>query len=102
LVFDAAPMSINFSEVSALQTKVAEGQENPLSIIFFAKPYEVQKYLSETNHMWDGFWFLANGKLWNGLPADGPLKACVETKVIAVSPATSSGDDDEAQLTRSI
>ena len=30
--FDAAPMSINFSEVySALQTKVAEGQENPLS-----------------------------------------------------------------------
>ena len=69
--FDAAPMSINFSEVnSALQTKVAEGQENPLSIIFFAKLFEVQKYLSETNHMWDGFWFLANGKAWNGLPAD--------------------------------
>jgi TRAP-type transport system periplasmic protein len=69
--FDAAPMSINFSEVySALQTKVAEGQENPLSIIYFAKLFEVQKYLSETNHMWDGFWFLANGKMWNGLPAD--------------------------------
>jgi tripartite ATP-independent transporter DctP family solute receptor len=69
--FDAAPMSINFSEVySALQTKVAEGQENPLSIIFFAKLFEVQKYLAETNHMWDGFWFLANGKMWNGLPAD--------------------------------
>ncbi len=69
--FDAAPMSINFSEVySALQTKVAEGQENPLSIIFFAKLYEVQKYLAETNHMWDGFWFLANGKMWSGLPAD--------------------------------
>ena len=69
--FDAAPMSINFSEVySALQTKVAEGQENPLSIIYFAKLFEVQKYLSETNHMWDGFWFLANSKAWNGLPAD--------------------------------
>jgi tripartite ATP-independent transporter DctP family solute receptor len=69
--FDAAPMTINFSEVySALQTKVAEGQENPLSIIFFAKLFEVQKYLAETNHMWDGFWFLANGKMWNGLPAD--------------------------------
>ena len=37
--------SINFSEVySALQTKVAEGQENPLSIIYFAKLFEVQKY----------------------------------------------------------
>src|SRR4051794_11639658 len=69
--FDAAPMSINFSEVySALQTKVAEGQENPLSIIYFAKLYEVQKYLAETNHMWDGFWFLANAKAWNALPAD--------------------------------
>jgi len=69
--FDAAPMSINFSEVySALQTKVAEGQENPLSIIYFAKLFEVQKYLAETNHMWDGFWFLANGKMWNALPAD--------------------------------
>ena len=69
--FDAAPMSINFSETySALQTKVAEGQENPLSIIFFAKLFEVQKYLSETNHMWDGFWFLANAKAWNALPAD--------------------------------
>src|SRR5882672_11180386 len=69
--FGAAPTSINFSETySALQTKVAEGQENPLSIIFFAKLFEVQKYLSETNHMWDGFWFLANSKMWNGLPAD--------------------------------
>ena len=69
--FDAAPTSINFSEVySALQTKVVEGQENPLAVIFFAKLYEVQKYLSVTNHMWDGFWFLANGKAWNGLPTD--------------------------------
>ena len=69
--FDAAPTSINFSEVySALQTKVVEGQENPLAIIQAAKLYEVQKYLSQTNHMWDGFWFLANGRAWSGLPAD--------------------------------
>jgi tripartite ATP-independent transporter DctP family solute receptor len=69
--FDAAPMSINFSEVySALQTKVAEGQENPLVLIETAKLYEVQKYLSKTNHMWDGFWFLANGKVWSGIPKD--------------------------------
>ena len=69
--FDAAPMSINFSEVySALQTKIAEGQENPLVLIDTAKLYEVQKYLSKTNHMWDGFWLLANGKSWNALPKD--------------------------------
>ena len=39
-------------------------------IIYAAKLYEVQKYLSQTNHMWDGFWFLANGKAWASLPAD--------------------------------
>ncbi len=69
--FDAAPTSLNFSEVySALQTKVVEGQENPLAIISTAKLYEVQKYCSLTNHMWDGFWFLANKKAWERLPAD--------------------------------
>lgn len=69
--FDAAPASINFSEVySALQTKVVEGQENPLAIISTAKLYEVQKYCSLTNHMWDGFWFLANRRAWQAVPAD--------------------------------
>jgi tripartite ATP-independent transporter DctP family solute receptor len=69
--FGAAPASINFNEVySALQTKVVEGQENPLSIIELAKLYEVQKFCSLTNHMWDGFWFLGNAKAWNALPKD--------------------------------
>ena len=69
--FDAAPASINFAEVySALQTKVVEGQENPLAIISTAKLYEVQKYCSLTNHMWDGFWFLANRRAWSALPED--------------------------------
>ena len=69
--FESAPLTINFSEVySALQTKVAEGQENPLTLINIAKLYEVQKYLARTNHMWDGFWQLANGKVWKSLPAD--------------------------------
>jgi len=69
--FDAAPASINFSEVySALQTKVVEGQENPLALISTAKLYEVQKYCSLTNHMWDGFWFLANRSAWEALPQD--------------------------------
>lgn len=69
--FGAAPTGINFSEVySALQTKVVEGQENPLAIIEIAKLYEVQKYVSMTGHMWDGQWILANGRRWNSTPAD--------------------------------
>lgn len=68
---DAAPMTINFNEVYlALQTKVADGQENPLALIDSAKLYEVQKYLAKTNHMWDGYWLLASGRVWNRLPQD--------------------------------
>ena len=68
---DAAPASINFAEVySALQTKIVDGQENPLAIIATAKLFEVQKFCSLTNHMWDGFWFLANRHAWEKLPAD--------------------------------
>jgi len=69
--FGASPASINFNEVySALQTKIVDGQENPLAIIATAKLYEVQKYCSLTNHMWDGFWFLANRRAWQALPND--------------------------------
>ena len=68
---EASPACINFSEVySALQTKVVEGQENPLAVIDLAKLYEVQKYCSMTGHMWDGQWVLANGKRWASLTPD--------------------------------
>ncbi|QRM27269.1 TRAP transporter substrate-binding protein [Microvirga sp. VF16] len=69
--FESAPTSINFNEVyTALQTKVVDGQENPLAIVSTAKLNEVQKYCSLTNHMWDGFWFLANRRAWERLPED--------------------------------
>jgi TRAP-type C4-dicarboxylate transport system substrate-binding protein len=69
--FGAAPASINFAEVySALQTKIVEGQENPLAVIETAKLFEVQKYLSLTNHMWDGYWQVVNQKAWDRLPDD--------------------------------
>ena len=69
--FESSPQTINFAEVySALQTKVADAQENPLAIIATAKLNEVQKYCSITNHMWDGFWFLGNKKSFDRLPQD--------------------------------
>jgi tripartite ATP-independent transporter DctP family solute receptor len=67
----AAPTAINFSEVySALQTKVVDAQETPLVSIQAAKIYEVQKYCSLTNHVWDGYWFTANTRAWERLPKD--------------------------------
>src|SRR5262249_13357615 len=68
---DSSPVSLQFSEVyTSLQTKVVDAQENPLPIIQVAKLYEVQKHCAVSNHIWDGFWFIANGRAFNGLPHD--------------------------------
>ncbi|MDQ6638977.1 MAG: TRAP transporter substrate-binding protein [Pseudomonadota bacterium] len=76
----AAPASLQFSEVySALQTKIVDAQENPLPIIQVAKLYEVQKYVSLTNHIWDGFWFIASGRTWDRIPAE--LKTVISAAI---------------------
>ncbi len=67
----ASPTPINLAEAyTALQTKVVDGQENPYAVIETTKFYEVQKYLSVTNHMWDGYWLLGNKDAFNALPPD--------------------------------
>ena len=69
--FEASPATINFAEVySSLQTKVVDGQENPLAIIATAKLNEVQKFCALTNHMWDGYWVMGNKKSFERFPAD--------------------------------
>jgi TRAP-type transport system periplasmic protein len=67
----AAPGPLNFAELyTALETKVFDGQENPYAIIEIARLFEVQKYLSVTNHMWSAYHFLGNQDAWEALPAD--------------------------------
>jgi len=67
----ATPTGMQFSEVyTALQTHVVDGQENPLPIIEASKLYEVQNFTSITNHIWDGFLFVASGAAWYRLPPD--------------------------------
>jgi tripartite ATP-independent transporter DctP family solute receptor len=67
----AAPTPLNFSELyTALQTRVVDGQENPLANIEFARFYEVQKNLSLSSHMWGGYWLLAQNEWWDKIPAD--------------------------------
>ena len=67
----ASPTAIGFNELYiALQTRVVDGQETPYSVIETSKFYEVQKYLSVTNHMWTGWWLIANNDAWTALPDD--------------------------------
>ncbi|MFG1400224.1 MULTISPECIES: TRAP transporter substrate-binding protein, partial [Roseixanthobacter] len=88
------PTSINFSELyTALQTHLVDGQENGLVAIEAGKLYEVQKYVSETNHIWDPFWLVANRRAFSRLPSD--LQAIVRREF---DQASMEQRDDVAKL----
>ena len=81
----ASPTPINFSEVyTALQNHTVDGEENPFAIISTARLYEVQKYLSVTNHMWSAYWLLVNPDAWKALPPD--IQAVVERNAAKYAP----------------
>jgi tripartite ATP-independent transporter DctP family solute receptor len=89
----AAPSPINFNEVySALQTKLVEGEENALPIIYTTRLYEVQKYISMTGHVWDGYYVLANRRAWQRLPQD--------IRTIVLKELAHSSEDQRADNTK--
>ena len=94
----ASPVSMQFGEVyTSLQTKVVDGQENPLSVIDAGKFYEVQKYCAMTNHVWDGYWICANRRFLE--PPAERLKAIVAK---AFNEVALLERDDLAKLDRSL
>ena len=70
--FAANPLPMPFAELyGALESKAVDGQENPFSVILSNKFYEVQKYLSATNHVYATNIILVSKKFWDKLsPAE--------------------------------
>ena len=67
----ANAVPLPFSELfSALETGTVDGQENPYNTILSSKFYEVQKYLSVTNHVYSPWIVLASKKWWDTLSKD--------------------------------
>ncbi|MFZ0134045.1 MAG: TRAP transporter substrate-binding protein [Desulfobacterales bacterium] len=67
----AIPQVMAFSEVyQALQTGVVDGTENPPSNLYTQKMFEVQKYVTVSDHGYLGYAVIVNKKFWEGLPAD--------------------------------
>jgi len=62
-------MNINMLH-DALKAGRVEAQEDPLDVAELFKLYEVQKYMSMTNHSWSGYNLIANLKMWQALPAE--------------------------------
>lgn len=67
----ANAVPLPFSELfSALETKTVDGQENPYNTILSSKFFEVQKYLSVTNHVYSPWIVLVSKKWWDQLSKD--------------------------------
>ena len=67
----AIPQIMAFGELyQALQTGVVDGEDNVPSNILTQKFYEVQKYLTVSNHGRLTYALVTNKKFWDGLPAD--------------------------------
>lgn len=64
----ANAVPLPFSELfTALETKAVDGQENPFNTVVSSKFYEVQKYLTVTNHVYSPWIVTVSKKWWDGL-----------------------------------
>ncbi|CAM3694111.1 TRAP transporter substrate-binding protein [Castellaniella denitrificans] len=98
----ANAVPLPFSELfTALETKTVDGQENPYNTILSSKFYEVQKYLSITNHVYSPWIVTASKKWWDGLSADERdvlLKAAAVSRDFERKDTRAEADKALAQL----
>ncbi len=67
----AMPLKKPFSEVfTLLQTKAIDGQENTWSNIYSKKFFEVQPFITESNHGVLDYLVITSTEFWMGLPDD--------------------------------
>jgi len=79
---NAVPMP--FTELyTALESKALDGQEGPYATIYTSKLYEVQKYLSPTQHIYGVVVVIVSKKFWDRLSATEKKimqDSCVEAR----------------------
>jgi tripartite ATP-independent transporter DctP family solute receptor len=64
------PVPMAFPELySALESKAMDAQENPFAIMLSSKFYEVQKYVSVTNHVYTASPVVVSKRFWDKLSA---------------------------------
>ena len=67
----ANPTPLPFPELyAALEQKAVDGQENPVATIQGAKLFEVQKFMTLTNHQYNPQSVLVSKKFWDSLSAE--------------------------------
>lgn len=90
----ANPTPMAFNEVfTALEQKVIDGQENPVTLIYDAGFYEVQKYLTISHHFYTAYVLMISKKTWDKL---SPLDRKIITKAATIA------RDYERQVSREL
>ncbi|WP_120993304.1 TRAP transporter substrate-binding protein [Stutzerimonas urumqiensis] len=80
----AVPRKMAFAEIyQGLQTGVVNAQDNPWSNIYTQKFFEVQPYMTESNHAIGNYVLITNTQFWNSLPGD--VRAELETIIDEVT-----------------
>ncbi len=84
--YGAAATPVAWAEVyTALQTGVVDGQHNPIPIVLTGKLFEVQKYLTITNHLYSSYCWVMNKDFYEKLDEKerGIVDAAARTAIIA-------------------
>ena len=93
----AIVIPLSLSELyTAMQTGAVDGQENAVDLVASNKFYEVQKYLTMSNHIY-GDWAIAfNARKWGTLPKDlqdSVTQAAKETAIFQIKLATETENE---------
>ncbi|KHF25651.1 TRAP transporter substrate-binding protein [Solemya velum gill symbiont] len=99
---EAVPLKKPFSEVfTLLQTRAIDGQENTWSNIFSKKFFEVQPYITESNHGVLDYMVVTSAEFWNGMDADtrnGVQQALNEALVFGNEIAAQKAVEDRQKI----
>ncbi|MFT5720127.1 MAG: C4-dicarboxylate-binding protein DctP [Motiliproteus sp.] len=99
---DAVPLKKPFSEVfTLLQTRAIDGQENTWSNIYSKKFFEVQPFITESNHGVLDYLVVTSAEFWMGLDKDLQVeikKALDEAIAFGNSVASEKGVSDRQAI----
>ncbi len=100
--YGANPTAMAYTEVyNGLQQGVVEGQENPFANIYSMKFYEVQKYMTLTNHAYHTYAAVMNKQTWDSLPED-LQKVVSDALIVGRDAARQFTLEDEAKIKEEI
>lgn len=98
----ANPTQLPVAELyTALETGVVDAQDHPLGIVLSFKFYEVQKYLSLTNHAYAALALAMNESKFNGLSAD-EQKVITEVAAEAIAMQRQLSQEQTEQMVKEL